>query len=64
MEVGTDRYRDIRLDVTPGETDPEWAAARDFKVASMKEALAKVWGLDEKPLTKPLKKTMMKKMRS
>jgi len=48
MEVGTDRYRDYALDVTPGETDPEWAQARDFKVASMKEALAKVWGLDEK----------------
>ena len=48
MEVGTDRYRDHALNVTPGETDPEWAAARDFKIASMKEALAKVWGLDEK----------------
>ena len=48
MEVGTDRYRDYALNVTPGETDPEWVAARDFKVASMKEALAKVWGLDEK----------------
>jgi len=48
MEVGTDRYRDYALDVTPGETDPEWAQALDFKVASMKEALAKVWGLDEK----------------
>ena len=48
MELGTDRYRDYALDVTPGETDPEWVQARDFKVASMKEALAKVWGLDEK----------------
>ena len=48
MEIGTDRYRDHTLNVTPGETDPEWVAARDFKVASMKEALAKVWGLDEK----------------
>jgi hypothetical protein len=48
MEIGTDRYRDYALNVTPGETDPEWVAARDFKVASMKEALAKVWGLDEK----------------
>ena len=52
MEVGTNRYRDYALDVTPGETDPEWAQARDFKVASMKEALAKVWGLDEKTLDK------------
>jgi len=47
-EIGTDEYRDHTLNVTPGETDPEWVAARDFKVASMKEALAKVWGLDEK----------------
>ena len=55
MEVGTNRYRDYALDVTPGETDPEWAQARDFKVASMKEALAKVWGLDEKTLDKSSK---------
>ena len=48
FEIGTDEYRDHALNVTPGETDPEWAAARDFKIASMKEALAKVWGLDEK----------------
>ena len=48
FEIGTNEYRDHALNVTPGETDPEWAAARDFKVASMKEALAKVWGLDEK----------------
>jgi hypothetical protein len=55
MEIGTDRYRDYALDVTPGETDPEWVQARDFKVASMKEALAKVWGLDEKKLDKTSK---------
>jgi hypothetical protein len=55
MEIGTDRYRDYALDVTPGETDPEWVQARDFKVASMKEALAKVWGLDEKALDKTSK---------
>ena len=48
FEIGTNEYRDHALNVTPGETDPEWAAARDFKVASMKEARAKVWGLDEK----------------
>ena len=48
FEIGTNEYRDHALDVTPGETDPEWAHARDFKVASMKEALAKIWGLDEK----------------
>ena len=47
-EIGTNKYRDHTLEVTPGQTDPEWAQARDFKVASMREALAKVWGLDEK----------------
>ena len=55
MEIGTDRYRDHTLEVTPGQDDPEWVAARDFKVASMKEALAKVWGLDEKALDKSSK---------
>ena len=55
MEVGTDRYREYASDLTPGETDPEWVQARDFKVASMKEALAKVWGLDEKALDKASK---------
>ena len=47
MEVGTDRYREYASNLTPGETDPEWEKARDFKVASMKEALAKVWGMEE-----------------
>ena len=51
-EIGTDEYRDHTLNVTPGQDNPEWIAARDFKVASMKEALAKVWGLDEKVLDK------------
>ena len=55
MEIGTDRYREYASDLTPGETDPEWVQARDFKVASMKEALAKVWGLDEKALDKASK---------
>ena len=55
FELGTPEYRDHALNVTPGETDPEWAKARDFKVASMKEALAKVWGLAEKKLDKTSK---------
>ena len=55
FEIGTAEYRDHTLDVTPGQDDPEWVAARDFKVASMKEALAKVWGLDEKKLDKASK---------
>ena len=54
MEVGTDRYRDYVVGLTPGE-NAEFAAAQDFKVASMKEALAKVWGLDEKALDKTSK---------
>jgi hypothetical protein len=54
MEVGTDRYREYAVGLTPGE-NAEFAAAQDFKVASMKEALAKVWGLDEKSLDKSSK---------
>ena len=54
MEVGTDRYREYAVGLTPGE-NAEFAAAKDFKVASMKEALAKVWGLDEKALDKSSK---------
>ena len=54
MEVGTDRYREYAVGLTPGE-NAEFAAAQDFKVASMKEALAKVWGLDEKALDKTSK---------
>ena len=57
IEFGTPEYRDHALNVTPGETDPEWAKARDFKVASMKEALAKVWGLAEKKLDKSSKES-------
>jgi hypothetical protein len=54
-EIGTNEYRDHALNVTPGETDPEWVQARDFKISSMKAALAKVWGLDEKALDKTSK---------
>ena len=54
MEIGTDRYREYAVGLTPGE-NAEFAAAQDFKVASMKEALAKVWGLDEKALDKTSK---------
>jgi len=47
-EMGTDEYREYLEKLTPGEgVDKEWAQARDFKVQSMKEALAQVWGLDE-----------------
>ena len=54
FEVGTDSYRDHTVGVTPGE-NAEWVDAARFKVSSMKEALAKVWGLDEKALDKSSK---------
>ena len=50
-EIGTNEYRDHTVGVTPGE-NAEWVDAARFKVSSMKEALAKVWGLDEKALDK------------
>jgi len=50
-EIGTDEYRDHTLEVTPGQS-LTWGAANAYKQASMKEALAKVWGLDEKKLDK------------
>jgi len=50
-EIGTDEYRDHTLEVTPGQS-LTWGTANAYKQASMKEALAKVWGLDEKKLDK------------
>jgi len=50
-ELGTDEYRDHALDTTPGQS-LTWGSANAYKQASMKEALAKVWGLDEKVLDK------------
>ncbi len=50
-EIGTDEYRDHALDLTPGQS-LTWGSANAYKQASMKEALAKVWGLDEKVLDK------------
>ena len=50
-EMGTDEYRDHTLEVTPGQS-LTWGSANAYKQASMKEALAKVWGLDEKKLDK------------
>ena len=47
-EMGTDEYREYLEKLTPGEgIDKEWEQARDFKVQSMRETLAQVWGLDE-----------------
>ena len=50
-ELGTDEYRDHALDTTPGQS-LTWGSANAYKQAAMKEALAKVWGLDEKVLDK------------
>ena len=50
-EIGTDEYRDHTLEVTPGQS-LTWGSANAYKAASMKEALAKVWGLEEKKLDK------------
>ena len=46
MEIGTDRYREYLEDLTPGE-ESDWTKAQNSKVDSMKEAIAKIWGLDE-----------------
>ena len=61
-EIGTDEYREHTQEITPGQEITDF---QRFKVESMKEALAKVWGLDEskkeeKNLTKKVKggKTM------
>ena len=61
-EIGTDEYRKHTQEITPGQEITDY---QRFKVESMKEALAKVWGLDEskkeeKSLTKEVKggKTM------
>ena len=45
-EIGTDEYRKHTEDVTPGE-DGEWTKLINQKSQSMREALAKVWGVDE-----------------
>ena len=65
-EIGTDEYRKHTENVTPGE-DGEWVGVVNKKNDSMREALAKVWGVSEgkspfekKSLTKEVKdgKTM------
>ena len=48
-EIGTDEYREHAQELTPGQEIQKYG---DFKVQSMKEALKKVWGLDEKKLDK------------
>ena len=48
-EMGTDEYRNHTQSITPGQEVTDY---QNFKVESMKEALAKVWGLDEWKNTK------------
>ena len=43
-EWGTDEYRKHTQEVTPGQNIIDF---QNFKVNSMKEALAKVWGFEE-----------------
>ena len=63
-EFGTDEYRKHTEDVTPGE-DGEWVAAQKSKNDSMREALAKVWGVDEgkSPFKKESKKDLTKEVK-
>jgi hypothetical protein len=43
-EIGTPEYRKHTQSITPGQEITDF---QNFKVEAMKEALAKVWGLDE-----------------
>jgi hypothetical protein len=63
-EIGTDGYRKHTENVTPGE-DGEWVAAQKSKNDSMREALAKVWGVDEgkSPFKKESKKDLTKEVK-
>ena len=61
FEIGTPEYRQHTQSITPGQEITDY---QQFKVQSMKEALAKVWGLDEakkeeKDLTKKVKGSTM-----
>ena len=49
FELGTDDYREHTQEVTPGQQIEKFG---QFKVQSMREAMYKVWGLDEKKLDK------------
>ena len=52
-EMGTDEYRKHTQDITPGQSVEDYGR---FKMNSMKEALAKVWGLEEEKDKKDLTK--------
>ena len=67
-EIGTPEYTKHTLDVTPGQSEKEWeeqVGVMQQKTQTMREALAKVWGMNEgkspfekEEEEKPLKKTM------
>jgi hypothetical protein len=67
-EIGTPEYTKHTLDVTPGQSEKEWeeqVGVMQQKTQTMREALAKVWGMKEgknpfkkEEEEKPLKKTM------
>ena len=48
-EIGTDEYRKHTQEVTPGQEIKKYG---EFKVQSMREAMHKVWGINEKKLDK------------
>jgi methionine synthase II (cobalamin-independent) len=48
-EMGTDEYRKHTQEVTPGQEIKKYG---EFKVQSMREAMYKVWGINEKKLDK------------
>ena len=58
-EWGTDEYRKHVQEVTPGQDITDY---QNFKVNSMKEALAKVWGLDEDYIVEATGKEIAAKM--
>ena len=63
-EIGTDEYRKHTEDVTPGENG-DWAKHVGEKSQSMREALAKVWGVSEgkSPFKKEEKKSLTKEVK-
>ena len=63
-EIGTDEYRKHTEDVTPGESG-EWTKLINQKSESMREALAKVWGVNEgkSPFKKEEKKSLTKEVK-
>ena len=51
-EIGTPEYRKHAQEITPNEEANEYIKSANFKVQSMREAMRKVWGLDEKKSVK------------